>query len=246
MCSKVGVSSTLNVRLCLVSVALSLAGCAASEEEDSALSESAFHGASETPYEHPEIGQTDIGCTATLIAKDVAISSAHCGDPTTLRFDLAEHSSYTADIRRIWKHPRYTGRELNLDVALYFLENDVPSALAPFRLAADKPRPLGEVEAFGYGPTDCSVVATFGPWRVGTNGTTGLRKRKRTFRWGVPQRPCGGDSGGPTLHKGTREIIGTTTGAIGAYLTVSQWAPIRAELRAQMTESQWAQAAPAK
>ncbi len=143
-------------------------------------------------YERPEIGTTG-GCTATLIAGNVAITAAHCwgyrsaqteGRYGTFRIDLAANDRRSYSIQRY----RSFGRNLGArDVTLLLLAEVVPIDVAvPATLATEEPARGVDASIWGYGCTNQSR-------QVG-----GGVKRVADVRYGSTDNLCPGDSGGPS------------------------------------------------
>lgn len=155
--------------------------------------------------ERPEVGSIG-GCTATLIAADLAITAAHCvgyrtasqrGRYMTFRLDAAGGAHrVTVDRYRSFSNQLGAG-----DVALLGLAEAVPERVAqPAPIASRNPANGTSVTVFGYG---CTAIGQ------GSDG----RKRKATFRFGqASAHLCPGDSGGPVFDDSTGAIFGINSG----------------------------------
>lgn len=155
--------------------------------------------------DRPEVGHIG-GCTATLVAQDVAITAAHCvGYGTRTNpgryYDLritngGEARSYTVNRYRAFS--RDLGRD---DIALLGLSELVPTDFARAApMARDVPPDGTPLTVYGYGCT-----------RLGGRGDGS--KRRATYAQGEPAyHLCPGDSGGPVFNDDTGAVARINSG----------------------------------
>ncbi len=160
----------------------------------------------EVTSDRPEVGRIS-GCTATLVAPDVAITASHClgyrsatrrGRYDTFRIDDPAGDSHSYTVERY----RSFGRELGAnDIALLGLAQMVPPEVAlPAPIAADTPADGTTLSVWGYGCT-----------RIG-GGLDG-QKRFAEFEQGrTAYHLCPGDSGGPVFNDETGEVLRINSG----------------------------------
>ncbi len=167
------------------------AGCVSGTEVDTAAVQDELINGTPTD-ERPEIGRIS-GCTATLVAPNVAITAAHCvgfvsrersGDYGRFTVDMADGQSRSFTIERIKSYSNgQLGRD---DVSLLRLSTPVPTSVAtPTSISTRGARAGEQVTLFGYGCTS----------RRSNSGA--FRKRKVTFAFETSRNLCPGDSGGP-------------------------------------------------
>ncbi len=192
--------------------AIWLAGCGAPDEEAVGPTDSDGRyeavekiRSGELTDERPEVG-TIGGCTATLVAQDVAITASHCvgyrsrngpGNYYTLRLtNGGDTRNYTVDRYRSFS------RDLGAnDIALLGLADLVPLDFAqPAPLAQETPADGTSLTVFGFGCT-----------RLGA-GSDG-RKRQATYEQGdTAYHLCPGDSGGPVFNDETGAVARINSG----------------------------------
>lgn len=155
--------------------------------------------------ERPEVGSIG-GCTATLVASDVAITAAHCVGYRTQR-RRGRYRTFTlkknGDVRR-FTVDRYRSFSRSLganDIALLSLSSPVPADFVrPVPLGASTPPDGTSLTVYGYGCT-----------RIGGRGDG--RKREATFEQGERSyHLCPGDSGGPVFNDDTGAITRINSG----------------------------------
>lgn len=199
-----------------------LAGCASSMDEEQAPSAPGGSSPTEAPAPElieklrnasvtearPEVGRIN-GCTATLVAAEVAITAAHCVDHgtrsgpgryNTLRLTRGgETRSFVVSRYRSFSR-RSPGEN---DIALLGLSEPVPADFAtPAPLGAELPPAGASLTVYGYG---CM--------RIGGSGDG--RKRRATYAQGDrAQHLCPGDSGGPVFHDELGAIVRINSGII--------------------------------
>ncbi len=155
--------------------------------------------------ERPEVG-TIGGCTATLVAQDVAITAAHCKGYGT-RTNIGNHGelrlSNGGETRR-YRINRYRSfsRELGpRDICVLGLAEEVPvdfARAAP--LAAEVPDEGTPLTVYGFGCT-----------RIGGRGDG--QKRAASFEQGENSYTlCPGDSGGPVFNDDTGAVLRINSG----------------------------------
>ena len=155
--------------------------------------------------DRPEVGRIG-GCTATLVAPDVAICAAHCvgyrtrtsiGNYNTFRvIKDGETRRYT--VNRYRSFGNGLGRN---DISLLGLSESVPADLAtPAPLARSIPAEGTSLTVYGYGCT-----------QIGRSGDG--RKRSATYQQGDrAQHLCPGDSGGPVFNDETGAVLRINSG----------------------------------
>ncbi len=157
--------------------------------------------------ERPEVGTISMGCTATLVAPDLAITAAHCvgfrSAPDEADYGVMTlrtgggHHEYA-----ISRYVAYSDGNLGAqDIALLQLGRAVPAEVArPAPLAPVTPPDGTELTVYGYGCT-----------RRGSD--TDWRKRRASFRQGGDTNHlCPGDSGGPVFDGRTGGILRINSG----------------------------------
>ncbi len=159
----------------------------------------------EVTTDRPEVGRIG-GCTATLVAPDVAITASHCvgyrtrtnlGNYNTMRITNGnETRRYT--VNRYRSYSRNLGRN---DIALLGLAEAVPADFAqPAPIARETPAEGTSLTVYGYGCT-----------RIGSSGDG--RKRRATYQQGDrAQHLCPGDSGGPVFNDETGAVARINSG----------------------------------
>ena len=155
--------------------------------------------------DRPEVGRIS-GCTATLVAPDVAITASHClGYRTANR--LGRYDTFRVDGpggAEQFTVGRYRsfGRDLGANnIALVGLSEMVPPDVAvPAPLAAEVPPDGAPLSVWGYGCTQLG--------RAGDG-----RKRSASFEQGeVSYHLCEGDSGGPVFDDDTGAVLRINSG----------------------------------
>ena len=183
------------------------------------------------------VGSRGTSCTATLIARDLLLTAAHCAMPDAtyklVLFDAA-HQPTLKDIVRVAQHPQFDLKTMlvhraTADVALTKLAEPLP---APFT-----PAPLAETSTIA--PGDPFVVAGYGVTVRGDGRTGGTLREVRLVATGKPGtlqlrlvdpatngvRPglsaCTGDSGAPAFaeQSGRLAVIGVVSWSTGPNMT---------------------------
>jgi hypothetical protein len=167
-------------------------------------------------------------CTATALARDLALTAGHCVAPAATYRVLIDQPPGIA-IRSIVVHPRYNpkdyaGGRVTADVALIQLDEPLPEKIAPAALA--EPRAVAPGDRFvvsGYGivtpgsaaggtPRAATLVATGKPGnlqiRLADPATRGER---------AGLGACTGDSGAPAFveRDGAYAVIGVVSWSTG-------------------------------
>ena len=170
---------------------------------DDALQDKIRNGSVTT--ERPEVGRIG-GCTATLVAPDVAITAAHClgygtrtrpGQYRTLTLKKGNESRrFTVN-----RYRSYSSKLGANDIALLGLSTAVPSDFAqPAPISARVPVDGTSLTVYGYGCT-----------RIGRSSDG--RKRKATYEQGERSyHLCPGDSGGPVFNDETGAVLRINSG----------------------------------
>lgn len=155
--------------------------------------------------ERPEVGRHS-GCTATLVAQDVAITASHCLGYRT-QLSIGNYDTFIIQSNgQTYRYPinryRSFSRELGADdIALLGLAEMVPEDIARAAPIASETPPLGtSLTVFGYGCT-----------QIGGRGDG--RKRKATYEEGdTAAHLCPGDSGGPVFNDETGAVARINSG----------------------------------
>ena len=155
--------------------------------------------------DRPEVGRIS-GCTATLVAQDVAITASHCiGYRTQLTIGNYDQLILTnnGETRRFTiNRYRSFSRELGADdIALLGLAEMVPEDFARGAPIARETPPLGtSLTVFGFG---CTQIG----------GRSDGQKRKATYEEGdTAAHLCPGDSGGPVFNNETGAVARINSG----------------------------------
>jgi len=177
-------------------------------------------------------------CTATVVARDLVLTAAHCVPPGT-DYKLIERvgadTPQFADVARIVRHPQfsmdaYLAHRATADVALLKLARPLDGRLAPAPLAAPA-RPVT--------PGDVLTVAGFGLAAPGDGRSGGTARAALLTVTGVPGTlqirlfdpatrgeraglgACTGDSGAPAFDAsgGRPAIIGVVSWTTGPNLS---------------------------
>ncbi len=157
--------------------------------------------------ERPEVGSISMGCTATLVAPEVAITAAHCVNFGT-RNNPGNYGSMTFESGRgdrsyvVERYVSFSNGDLGAnDIALLRLAQPVPSEVAsPAPIARATPPDGTTLTVYGYGCT-----------RRGTG--TDWQKRKASFTEGADTNHlCPGDSGGPVFDESTGAVLRINSG----------------------------------
>ncbi|MFN3198388.1 MAG: trypsin-like serine protease [Bradymonadia bacterium] len=157
--------------------------------------------------ERPEVGTLSTGCTATLVAPDVAITAAHCvgyrstsrpGNYGSFRVRPAGQDRQSFTVTEYKSFSRQLGSG---DIALLKLGSVVPETLAtPRPLAPETPTEGTALSVWGYGCTERGY-------------STDWQKRKADFTQGeATNHLCPGDSGGPVFDETTGAILRINSG----------------------------------
>jgi secreted trypsin-like serine protease len=218
------------LRICLAALALTTlaVGCgplddegeddiAAGESESVGESADALLGGRAT-YALPAIGILYFNgkmCTASLIRPDVGITAAHCfdwmnvhstqewqGASFTIQRNATSKFSYPVRDNLVLGRPGNDRQPGSDDIAVFRLARPVSSIIAiPMVLRTSTPGWGTNVQIYGYGCTNRDTHAG-----VGT-------KRVVDHVQGTPLTVlCPGDSGGPMIVKGTRQIFAINSG----------------------------------
>ena len=183
------------------------------------------------------VGSRGTSCTATVIARDLLLTAAHCAMPDAtyklVLFDEAHHPTLK-DIVRVAQHPQFDLKTMlahraTADVALMKLAERLPAPFAP--------APLAETRTIA--PGDPFIVAGFGVTVRGDGRSGGTLRQARLVATGKPgtlqlrlvdpatggTRPglsaCTADSGAPAFVEtnGRLAVIGVTSWSTGPNLT---------------------------
>jgi secreted trypsin-like serine protease len=181
------------------------------------------------------VGSRGTSCTATVVARDLLLTAAHCvlpgADYKLVLFDAARNPSLK-DSTAVMRHPSFALKTLlahraTADVALLKLAAPLPAPFAPARIGRGAPavQPGDRFTVAGFGVTvrgdgktggtlrDVNLVAT------GKPGNLQLRlfdpaTRNETNGLGA----CTGDSGAPVFDTrgGSSAVVGVVSWSTGA------------------------------
>jgi hypothetical protein len=166
-------------------------------------------------------------CTASVIAPDVVLTSAHCVSnlSNTRVFFRGDHSQLVlVDIASIAVHPEFRpkiGRKqlISIDLALLLLAEPLPPAFKPIELADAGQVATGQpFRMAGFGRADESVSGTSGVLRAGI--LVASRPKSPVLVWltdpdGTGLGGCTGDSGAPVLAIGQLALVAVAIRAKG-------------------------------
>ena len=180
----------------------------------------------------PEVGSIG-GCTATLVAPDVAITAAHCVGYRT-RTSPGSYMSFRMKkdgVTRRVSVNRYRSFSSSLgeyDIAILGLAEQVPADFAkPAPMARVQPPHGTSLTVYGYGCT-----------QIGARGDG--KKRKATYEQGENSyHLCPGDSGGPVFNDETGEVLRINSGYRVDRLRTDIYAQVpslHADLKAQVED----------
>jgi hypothetical protein len=150
-------------------------------------------------------------CTASVIARNVVLTAAHCVtdiSDTKVFFRASESKLALFDVAAIAAHPEYKPssrrkRQNSLDLALVRLSEPLPSEFIPLELARLDHVSIGQrFRILGFGRASEDVSGTSGVLRAGVLAVGGLESPllvKLVDPDGTGLGGCTGDSGGPIL-----------------------------------------------
>ena len=181
----------------------------------------------------PDYSTVDlVVCTGIYIAPGVVLTAAHCGDRRVARVGEVEANT----VLRV-EHPAYQANNLVNDLALLFLDNELPSDIATLGFATYG---AATIQGFGLDET-CS----HGTLREATTFIESIYTHKLLTAPGPDS--CYGDSGGPLYQGGA--VVGIVSSAApgagggmdscgkgGLYTLVSAYADW---LNSEVTNLQW-------
>lgn len=174
--------------------------------------------------------ETDKGgalCTATLIARDFALTAAHCVDQGIVNNAVVIFADdiqdadrevvrvVEAEVPREWKETHSSGTDFG-DIAVVRLEGKLPRGYHPAHLAPErlKLERGGQVVLAGYGIANARRHTGAGQLRQTTVKVLEpeLGKTEMIFDQTQGSGACHGDSGGPAFieKNGKRYLVGVT------------------------------------
>lgn len=181
-----------------------------------------------------------IGCTGSLIDKNIVLTAAHCVpqnlDASTLLIafsvdPICQIDKGSSDLRAVEKiliHPKYNEDNLQFDIALLRFEGSAPDGTIPLKLEMEKTKLSTQSEIFvaGFGKTtdynlDDPSTTQLRAAQVKTAQVDSARASTYStdqevlyFDQRNGQGACQGDSGGPVFLKkgGQLSIIGVVSG----------------------------------
>jgi hypothetical protein len=180
------------------------------------------------------VGSGGTACTATVVARDLLLTVAHCvlpGADYKLVETQAGRNDVLKDIVAIARHPQFDLKKLfahiaNADVALLKLAAPLPAKFSPVTLGGEAP-PVASGEAIvvaGYGVSVRGAPRTLGALRAATLVVTGesealqirlVDPRARGKHAGLGA--CTSDSGAPVLREsgGNLTVVGIVSWSTG-------------------------------
>ena len=196
-------------------------------------------------FDHPEIGVMTVGgvsCTATLIAPNVVVSSAHCvgyGSQSAQgdwgRFFVHKGPEEQALAFVIDRYVSSSTRVSADDIALLHLATSVSREIAtPACLSASPPSATAPLALFGYGCARRDVAHN-----------RGAKVRFDFANGQLTSNLCPGDSGGPVMLRSTGAIVRISrvfSGEMGASDTFANVASNSQALLAKVRE--WGSVSP--
>lgn len=184
------------------------------------------------------LGSYGTACTATVVARDLLLTAAHCVQPGADYKLVGSESGQEPELKnivRIERDPQFDlqrlfGHLATADVALLKLEQPLPARIPPARIDAE-----GETVAVG----DTLMVAGFGVTVRGDGRTGGTVRAAALVVTGHPGPlqirlydprtrdesaglgACAGDSGAPAFREadGTLSIVGVVSWSTGPKLS---------------------------
>lgn len=154
-------------------------------------------------------------CSGILIAPQVVLTAAHCGNP---RFVIDGDETQSKVVKSV-PHTGYIRDTLDNDINVLLLEEPLPG---PY--AAIAPAVVGDGFIAGFGLSD---YEEFGTLRQGTTYVERIQNNKVYTTPGCPDT-CFGDSGGPLYQDGylialTSSGQGPSCGQGGVYTEVNPY-----------------------
>ena len=185
--------------------AVLLAGCPAAPQATAERFSGIIGGEETTEWPEvvaPILAEGTILCTGSLIAPDVVLTAAHCGE-TGVPGDLVYFGSSLfeegdlVEITSIEIHPDYDGEDPRHDLAILFLDEETD--VTPVRLdtrAVDSSWTGTTLHAVGFGNADSYTGKTGGIKRE-TDVDVSSVDTYILYHETPGQNTCSGDSGGP-------------------------------------------------
>lgn len=147
---------------------------------------------------HGSVG--DPTCTGVYIAPTVVLTAAHCGNPAYVSVGNVVRSNIL-----YVPHPQFNPEGLVNDLALVFLDGELPSDIAKLATAR-----TGEAMIQGYGYNECGIHGILREATVNVIDTNIGAK----LLTGPGSDACFGDSGGP-MYQGSNVVAIVTSGLPG-------------------------------
>jgi hypothetical protein len=167
-------------------------------------------------------GKTGV-CTASVVARNVVLTAAHCASglaDTRVFYRTSSGDPVFLGVGKIAIHPDYRPDAshqdaFSIDLALLLLSEPLPSQFRPVQLAGIGPVAVGQrvrIAGFGLSDEDKTRIASFGPSNEDISGTSGVLRAGVLISSGPRKKfsvlidpagtglgGCVGDSGAPVF-----------------------------------------------